>query len=135
MLRSIQDMVSFAPVTSPELGRVTVSYQRRMASLVVANLVAALLAVIISPAPAEATVLPSGFREQTVLSGLDQPMNVEFAPDGRIFVAEKAGRIKVFDSIADTTPTLFADLSVNVHNQNDRGLLGLALHPDFPTQP
>ncbi|GID92394.1 discoidin domain-containing protein [Amorphoplanes digitatis] len=62
-------------------------------------------------------------------------MNIEFAPDGRIFVAEKAGRIKVFDSIADPTPTLFADLSVNVHNQNDRGFLGLALHPDFPTQP
>ena len=112
------------------------SYQRRMASFVVTALVAAVLVVINSGSPAQAaTVLPAGFREQTVLTGLDQPMNIEFAPDGRIFVAEKAGRIKVFDSIADTTPDLFADLSVNVHNQNDRGLLGLALHPDFPTQP
>ncbi|MET8153430.1 discoidin domain-containing protein [Actinoplanes sp. NPDC049668] len=85
--------------------------------------------------PAAAAVLPTGFREQTVLTGLNQPMNIEFAPDGRIFVAEKGGRIKVFDSIADPTATLFADLSVNVHNQNDRGLLGLALHPEFPTQP
>ncbi|WP_238547368.1 discoidin domain-containing protein [Actinoplanes friuliensis] len=70
-----------------------------------------------------------------MLTGLDQPINVEFAPDGRVFVAEKAGRIKVFDSIADPTPTLFADLSANVHNQNDRGLLGLALPPDFPVRP
>jgi glucose/arabinose dehydrogenase len=115
---------------------VTVSYRRRTAGILVATLVATMLAVINSATAVNAAaVLPSGFREQTVLIGLDQPMNIEFAPDGRIFVAEKAGRIKVFDSVADTTPTLFADLSANVHNQNDRGLLGLALHPDFPTQP
>ncbi|MEU4694006.1 discoidin domain-containing protein [Actinoplanes sp. NPDC023714] len=90
---------------------------------------------VVGGVPAQAAVLPAGFREQTVLSGLDLPMNIEFAPDGRIFVAEKAGRIKVFDSIADTSPTVFADLSVNVHNQNDRGMLGLALHPSFPTVP
>lgn len=112
------------------------SYQRRTALSAVLVMVAAMLAAINSAGPAAAAaVLPAGFREQTVLSGLNQPMNVEFAADGRIFVAEKAGRIKVFDSIADPTPTLFADLSVNVHNQHDRGLLGLALHPDFPAQP
>ncbi|BBH70357.1 hypothetical protein ACTI_70420 [Actinoplanes sp. OR16] len=97
-------------------------------------LVAALLGVV-GGVPAQAAVLPAGFREQIVFSGLNLPMNIEFAPDGRIFVAEKAGRIKVFDSIADTTPTIFADLGVNVHNQGDRGLLGLALHPSFPTVP
>ncbi|MBB2948440.1 glucose/arabinose dehydrogenase [Actinoplanes lutulentus] len=102
--------------------------------MVVFLLVTTLLGVV-GGVPAQAAVLPAGFREQTVLSGLDLPMNIEFAPDGRIFVAEKAGRIKVFDSIADTTPTIFADLSVNVHSQNDRGMLGLALHPDFPTVP
>jgi len=112
-----------------------VSFQRRTASFAAVILAATALAVINSAAPADSAVLPAGFREQIVLSGLNQPMNVEFAADGRVFVAEKAGRIKVFDSIADPTPTLFADLSANVHNQNDRGLLGLALHPDFPAQP
>jgi glucose/arabinose dehydrogenase/PKD repeat protein len=112
-----------------------VSYRRTMSAFVAATLIGMSFAVVGSPAPAAAAVLPAGFREQIVLSGLDQPMNIEFAPDGRIFVAEKAGRIKVFESIADPTPTLFADLSATVHNQNDRGLLGLALHPDFPTQP
>jgi glucose/arabinose dehydrogenase len=82
-----------------------------------------------------APVTPAGFQEQTVLSGLDLPMNIEFAPDGRLFVAEKSGVIKVFDNIADPTPTVFADLSANVHNTFDRGLLGLALHPQFPAQP
>ncbi|MDR7277499.1 PQQ-dependent sugar dehydrogenase [Catenuloplanes atrovinosus] len=85
--------------------------------------------------PAAAAAVPTGFREQTVFTGLDQPMNIEFAPDGRVFVAEKAGRIKVFDSLADPTPAVFADLRANVHNLHDRGLLGLALHPDFPAVP
>ncbi|HYN97975.1 MAG TPA: discoidin domain-containing protein [Pilimelia sp.] len=79
--------------------------------------------------------LPAGFQEQTVYGGLDLPTNVEFAPDGRVFVAEKAGVIKIFDDIADKTPTVFADLSTAVHNVLDRGLLGLALHPQFPAQP
>jgi glucose/arabinose dehydrogenase len=71
----------------------------------------------------------------TLRSGLDNPTNIEFAADGRIFVAEKSGRIKVFDGPTDTTATLFADLNVNVHNFWDRGLLGLALHPSFPANP
>src|SRR5919112_3749845 len=84
---------------------------------------------IVVPAspPARAAVLPSGFQEQIVFSGLNQPTNIEFAPDGRVFVAEKGGVIKVFDNIADPTPTVFANLSANTHNVWDRGMLGLAL--------
>jgi glucose/arabinose dehydrogenase len=95
------------------------------------------VAVLAPPRHAEAAavVTPAGFQEQTVVSGLSLPMNIEFAPDGRLFVAEKAGVIKVFDNLADPTPTVFADLSRNVHNLVDRGLLGLALDPQFPTRP
>src|SRR5688500_16218638 len=89
----------------------------------------------VGPLPASAVALPSGFQEQVVFSGLSSPVDLEFAPDGRVFVAEKGGRIKVFDDLADTTPTVFADLSANVHNQWDRGLLGLALPPNFPADP
>ena len=85
--------------------------------------------------PAAAVALPSGFQEQVVFSGLSSPVDLEFAPDGRILVAEKGGRIKVFDDLADTTPTVFADLSANVHNQWDRGLIGMALAPNFPADP
>jgi hypothetical protein len=60
---------------------------------------------------------------------------VRFASDGRVFVAEKNGRINVFDSLTDTTPTVVADLNVNVYNFWDRGLLGLAPDPNFPTNP
>ena len=82
-----------------------------------------------------AATLPAGFAETTVWSGLANPTAVRFAADGRVFVAEKSGRINVFDGLTDTTPTLFADLSTNVYNYWDRGLVGLALHPGFPATP
>jgi glucose/arabinose dehydrogenase len=88
-----------------------------------------------APSSAAASIVPSGFEEVTVFSGLTNPMVVRFAADGRVFVAEKSGLIKVFDSITDTTPTTFADLRTNVHNYWDRGLLGMALHPSFPATP
>jgi glucose/arabinose dehydrogenase/PKD repeat protein len=98
-------------------------------------MVAILLLVVAGQSPSAGAALPAGFQESVVFSGLDHPTAVRFSPDGRIFVAEKNGRIKVFDNLADTTPTLFADLSTNVYNFWDRGLLGLALDPDFPVQP
>ena len=88
-----------------------------------------------APTQASAATLPSGFTETTVFSGLTNPTVVRFASDGRVFVAEKSGLIKVFDSLTDTTPTTFADLRTNVHNFWDRGLLGMALAPNFPTSP
>ena len=84
---------------------------------------------------AGATTLPAGYQETVVFSGLTNPTVVRFSSDGRVFVAEKSGLIKVFDSLTDTTPTVFADLRTNVHNFWDRGLLGMALDPNFPTDP
>ena len=85
-------------------------------------------AVTASPAVA----LPPGFTERTIFTGLDHPTAVRFAPDGRVFVAEKSGLVKVFDSLTDTTPTQFADLRTNVHNFWDRGLLGARARPRLP---
>ncbi|MEB2284902.1 MAG: hypothetical protein B6D46_12270 [Polyangiaceae bacterium UTPRO1] len=94
------------------------------------------IALLSSPlARAAAATLPTGFEESVAISGLVQPTAVRFAPDGRVFVAEKSGIVKVFADLADTAPTIVADLRTNVHNFWDRGLLGLALHPDFPAVP
>jgi glucose/arabinose dehydrogenase len=101
--------------------------------------VAALLATFVtglaSAATAPAATYPTGFAEQTVFSGLTNPTAIRFSSDGRVFVSEKSGLIKVFDSLADTQPDVFADLRTQVHNFWDRGLLGLALDPDFPANP
>ena len=80
-------------------------------------------------------IAPPGFQDTIVLSGLVAPTAVRFSPDGRVFVAEKSGRIRVFPALGSTTPTTFVDLAPKVHNYWDRGLLGLALHPNFPTTP
>src|SRR5919202_265330 len=110
---------------------------RRLARLRAGGAVAALglLVALALPGTAGAATLPSGFRETMVFSGLTKPTAVRFAPDGRVFVAEKSGLIKVFDSLSDPTPTIVADLRTEVHNFWDRGLLGLAIDPQWPARP
>jgi PKD repeat protein len=90
---------------------------------------------VTTPGPAHALTFQPGFQESVVFSGLTNPTVVRFSPDGRVFVAEKRGVIKVFDSLSDSTPEIFADLNVNVYNFWDRGLLGMALDPNFPANP
>ncbi len=85
-------------------------------------------------APGVDTSVPAeDFQESIVFTGLTNPTQVRFSPDGRVFVGEKSGLIKVFDSLSDTTPTTFADLRSNVHNFWDRGFLGMTLDPGFTT--
>ncbi len=75
--------------------------------------------------------LPPGFLESTVWSGLTDPTAIRFAADGRVFVTEKRGTIKVFHDLSDTTPTVFSNLNPSVQDFWDRGLLGLALDPSL----
>ena len=79
--------------------------------------------------------LPPRFQESTIFAGLSYPTVVKFAPDGRVFVAEKSGLIKVYGSVNASTFTVLADLRVRVQDFWDRGLLGMELDPAFPTRP
>ncbi|MBE0682899.1 MAG: sortase [Anaerolineales bacterium] len=81
-----------------------------------------------------APAFPAGFISETVVSGLTGPTTIAFAPDGRIFIGQKDGRVRVFQNGA-LLPTDFINISSQVNNFWDRGLLGLALHPDFPNTP
>ena len=59
--------------------------------------------------------LPTGFQETVVFSGLTNPSAIGSSLRmRRVFVAEKGGRIKVFDGLMDSSPDVFADLSANV---------------------
>ena len=71
-------------------------------------------------------------RLQTVLSGLSSPVLVTHAGDGsgRLFVVEQPGVIKVLAS-GSATPTVFLDIKGRVLYGGERGLLGLAFHPQF----
>lgn len=94
----------------------------------------AVAATVASPVPA-ASALPTNFSDQSVISGLSLPTSLAFAPDGRVFVAEKSGLIKVFSSLDDPSPIVFADLRTETYNSGDQGLLGLVLDPSFPARP
>jgi glucose/arabinose dehydrogenase len=103
--------------------------------LTVATMLGAALALQAGTSPAGASTLPTGFRDSVALSGLTNPTVLQFASDGRIFVGQKNGVIKVFQSLTDTSPVTVADLSVQVDDYWDRGLLGMALAPTFPADP
>ncbi|MFK3983837.1 PQQ-dependent sugar dehydrogenase [Micromonospora sp. NPDC050397] len=94
-----------------------------------------LVATVAFTPVAAMAALPPSFVDQVAFAGLTQPTKVVFAPDGRVFVAEKRGLIKIFDTMTDTTPTIFADLRTNVYDYEDLGLVGMTLAPTFPTNP
>jgi glucose/arabinose dehydrogenase len=120
----------------PDHGRTARRRRTLPGALSLALMLASLTALVLSTGPAaQAATLPAGFQESTVISGLANPTVVRFAADGRVFVAEKRGVVKVYDSLTDTSPDVFADLRTNVYNFWDRGLLGMVLHPNFPAQP
>jgi glucose/arabinose dehydrogenase len=69
-----------------------------------------------------------GFVKTQVVTGLTQPTAMEFAPDGRLFVLEKSGKVRIVkDGSLLSTP--FLTLSVNA--TGERGLLGIAFDPQF----
>jgi glucose/arabinose dehydrogenase len=117
------------------MARIRVAARWRGLISTVAVLLGAALVTQAGPSPAGASTLPTGFRDSVVLSGLTNPTVLQFAPDGRIFVGQKNGVIKVFQSLTDTSPVTVADLSREVDDYWDRGLLGLALDPNFPASP
>ncbi|HMN30664.1 MAG TPA: PQQ-dependent sugar dehydrogenase, partial [Caldilineaceae bacterium] len=91
-----------------------------------------------SVAPASAAPLaidaPPGFNFEPVVDGLKNPTGFAFAPDGRIFIIEKEGKVRVFaDGRLQEEP--FIDLTNEVNATHERGLLGVAVHPRWPAVP
>jgi glucose/arabinose dehydrogenase len=81
-------------------------------------------------ARAENESLPSGFELSTVATDLTEPIALEFAPDGRLFVAERNGTVRYIEN-GLVSDVLFPKIEVFYENEN--GLLGMALDPGFAT--
>ena len=78
--------------------------------------------------PANAATLPSGFTEELVAGGIASPTAMQFAPDGRLFVCEQQGRLRVIkNDVLLTAPFL----TLSVSSSGERGLLGVAFDPNF----
>lgn len=95
-------------------------------------LVSAAVVCAALPAAAAATDLPKGFEAREMVGGLTSATGVAFAPDGRAFIVEKDGRLKVAQPGAKTA-SLLLDISDHVNSYGDRGLLGVAVDKDFAT--
>jgi glucose/arabinose dehydrogenase len=78
---------------------------------------------------AGAATLPAGFSETRVAAGLASPTAMAIAPDGRVFVSEKGGTLRVVKNNALLSPPF---LTVSVNTASERGLLGVAFDPGFP---
>jgi glucose/arabinose dehydrogenase len=71
------------------------------------------------------------FGVQVLVTGLQIPWSLAFAPDGRLFITERPGRVRVFANgqlLAEPALVL-----TDVFTSGESGVLGLALHPDFAT--
>jgi len=82
-----------------------------------------------------ASTLPPGFIEEQVGPNLASPVGFDMTADGRIFVAQKHGVVRVIRPDGLLAGTEFINITSTVNLANDRGLLGFTLHPSFPISP
>jgi glucose/arabinose dehydrogenase len=90
--------------------------------------------LVLPPGTAQGAAAPTepGFTDDSPFaSGLTNPTDMEFAPDGKLFVTEDAGRVRILKS--DGTLATFLDISTKVDSKGERGLLALTFDPDFST--
>lgn len=100
----------------------------RPAALALLFLLAGCTEETTGPAEAQDLALEPAFPGLT----FDAITDVQSTPDGRLFVVEQPGRIQVFDPDADDPQkSVFLDIAGQVTSGGERGLLGLAFHPDF----
>ncbi|WP_414567542.1 PA14 domain-containing protein [Nostoc sp. CCY 9925] len=77
------------------------------------------------------------FEKNTVASGLSAPIDFDWSADDKLmFIAQKDGVVKVLNTSTGVLESkAFIDISGQVNNVADRGLLSLAVHPDFGKSP
>ncbi len=66
-------------------------------------------------------------------SGFSSPVDLQNAGDDRLFVVEQGGRIRILNADGTINSTPFLNIDPIVNSGGERGLLGLAFHPDYAT--
>src|SRR5688572_5751671 len=87
-----------------------------------------LFVLLLTATGANAATVPPGFTDAVVATGLNTPTAMALAPDGRIFVCQQGGALRVIKN-GVLLPTPF--LTVTVDSSGERGLLGVAFDPNF----
>lgn len=70
---------------------------------------------------------------QSFGTGFSSPVEITHAGDSRLFVVEQTGRIKILNTNGTVNATSFLNVSTIISTGGERGLLGLAFHPNFTT--
>lgn len=70
---------------------------------------------------------------QSFATGFSEPLEITHAGDSRLFVVQKGGLIRIVNANGSVNATPFLDLSTLVSTNSERGLLGLAFHPNYAT--
>ena len=104
-----------------------------------AALLLSLLLFLALPLPSSANQLPANFEESTILTGLDSPDHLLFAPDGRLFISERiTGKLLVASYNASTdrwilNPQPFHTFDTPNPERRSGGLRSIAFDPNFAT--
>src|SRR5262245_25982269 len=106
-----------SPSFDPDGARRSFALRRRAVAWIV---VAA--GALATASSAAAATLPTGFAETQIVAGLASPTAMALAPDGRIFVCEQGGRLRIVKN-GVLLPTPFVTLPVS--SMGERGLLGV----------
>ncbi len=88
-----------------------------------------LLLALAAEARADGPVMPTGFIAEPIGSGWVAPTGMVFLDGTRLLVCEKSGRVWFVEN--DLKKNLVLDLSAETLNNGDRGILGIALDPQF----
>lgn len=81
-----------------------------------------------SPTPGQLSPIPQGANVKVLVKGLITPWALDFSPDGRIFITERSGRIRIVkNGHLQSDPWM----TLEVEEVSEAGLLGLALDPNF----
>jgi glucose/arabinose dehydrogenase len=70
---------------------------------------------------------------QTFATGLNAPVDIANVGDSRLFVVEQDGIIKIIQPNGTVNPTAFLNIQSLTNASGERGLLGLAFHPNYTT--
>jgi glucose/arabinose dehydrogenase len=126
-MRSILNFNNPSHPTASRISEINSSHRSSIYSFLKYALAAVLLICGVFSSLNAAT-LPAGFTETLVAGGITNPTAMAFAPDGRLFVCQQGGQLRVIKNGALLASPF---LTVNVDSSGERGLLGVAFDPNF----
>jgi glucose/arabinose dehydrogenase len=123
-------IITRVKIPSHEIGLLTSGVRRSVHAVRRFKTALAFLVALCVESCLVGATLPDGFTESLVADGLSSPTAMEFTPDGRLFVCQQTGELRV---IKDGGLMASPFVTVPVDSFAERGLLGIAFDPGFLT--